>query len=125
MSYSANITHIHLHSEIYVVIGKVNFSLCPRFSNETLIRSVDACPTWEDTADAHLLKLQSLQNRVPWAIENLDRCTPDREMLVAFKIYYVYDYANKQCGTQAEVILHHVNSNLRGIGQGEAMCKEV
>jgi hypothetical protein len=33
---------------------------------KALIRSVMtyACPTWEYAADAHLLKLQSLQNRV-------------------------------------------------------------
>jgi hypothetical protein len=45
------------------------------------------CPTWEqDAADAHLLKLQRLQNRVLHAIGNLDRCTSVRELHVAFKM---------------------------------------
>jgi hypothetical protein len=78
-----------------------------------------ACPTWEYAADAHLLKWQQLQNRVLRAIENLDRCTPVRELHVAFKIIYVYGYINK-LHRQAEVIVIHVNPNLRGIGQGEA-----
>jgi hypothetical protein len=58
-----------------------------------LIRSVMtyACPTWEYAADAHLFKLQRLQNRVHHTIANLDRCILVREMHVAFKIPYVYD----------------------------------
>jgi hypothetical protein len=40
---------------------------------------------------------------------------------MAFKILYVYDYTTKLCRTQAEVILYHVNPNVRGTGQGEAM----
>jgi hypothetical protein len=39
---------------------------------------------------------------------------------VAFKIPYVYDFITKLCGTQAEVILNHVNPKVHGIGQGEA-----
>jgi hypothetical protein len=71
-------------------------------------------------ADAHLLKLQNLQNRVPRPIGNLDRRTPVRELHVAFRIPYVYDYVTKLYRTQAEVILNHVNPNVRGIGQGAA-----
>jgi hypothetical protein len=61
---------------------------------KAVIRSVRtyACATWEYAADAHLLKLQRLQNRVLRAVGNLDRCTPIRELQVAFKIPYVYDY---------------------------------
>jgi hypothetical protein len=86
------------------------------------IRSVMtyACPTWECAADAHLLKLQRLQNRVLHAIGNLERCTPVRELQLAFQIPYVYHYITKLCRTQAEVILNHVNPNVHGIGQGEA-----
>jgi hypothetical protein len=79
-----------------------------------------ACPTWEHLADAHLLKLQHLQNTVLRAIGNLERCTSVRELHVAFKIPYVYEYITKLCRTQAEVILNHVNPKVRGIGQGEA-----
>jgi hypothetical protein len=63
---------------------------------KALIRSVMtyACPTWEYEADAHLLKLQRLQNRVLRVTGNLDRCTPVRELHKAFQIPYVYDYVN-------------------------------
>jgi hypothetical protein len=80
-----------------------------------------ACPTWEYGADAHLLKLQRLQNRVLRAIGNLDRRTPIGELHVAFKVPYMYDYIIELCRTQAEVILNHINPDLSGIGQGEAM----
>jgi hypothetical protein len=39
---------------------------------------------------------------------------------VVFKIIYVYDFITKLCRTQAEIILNHINPNVRGIGQGEA-----
>jgi hypothetical protein len=78
-----------------------------------------ACPTWENAEDAHLLKLQRLQNRVLHATGNLDKYTPVRELHVAFKIPYVYDYITKSCRTQEDVILNHVNPNVRGTGQGE------
>jgi hypothetical protein len=32
----------------------------------------------------------------------------------------MYDYINKLCRTQAEIILNHVNPNVHGFGQGEA-----
>jgi hypothetical protein len=48
-----------------------------------------ACPTWSYAADAHLLKFQRLQNRVLRATGYLDRCTPVRELHVAFKIPYI------------------------------------
>jgi hypothetical protein len=47
---------------------------------------------------------------------------------VAFKTPYVYDYINKLCRRQAEVILNHVNPDVRGIGQKEAKrrkCKRL
>jgi hypothetical protein len=79
-----------------------------------------ACPTWEYGADAHHLKWQRLQNRVLRVTGILDRCTPVRQLQVVFKIPYVCDYITKLCRTQAEVILSHVNPNVRGIGQREA-----
>jgi hypothetical protein len=77
---------------------------------KALIRSVVtyAYPTWKYAADAHLLKLQGLQNRVLHAIGNLDRCTPFCELHMAFKISYMYDCITKLCRTQAEVIINHV-----------------
>jgi hypothetical protein len=45
-------------------------------------------PTWEYAADAHLLKLQRLQNRVHRALGNLDKLTPTHELHIVFKIPY-------------------------------------
>jgi hypothetical protein len=78
-----------------------------------------AYPTWEFAADTHLMKLQRLQNRVLRAIGKLDRSTPVRDLHLAFKIPYVYDYITKLCKRQAEIILNHENPNVRAIGQGE------
>jgi hypothetical protein len=58
-----------------------------------------AWPTWEHAAEAHLVKLHRLQNRVLRAIRNLDRGTPVRELHVAFKFPYVYDYVTRLCRT--------------------------
>jgi hypothetical protein len=93
---------------------------------KALIRSVMtyACPTWEYAAQAHLLKLQRLQNRVLRAVGNLDRRTSVRVKHMAFKILYVYDYITKLCRTQAEVILNLRNAIARGIRQGEAMRRK-
>jgi hypothetical protein len=66
-----------------------------------------------------LMKLQCLQNRVLRAIGNLDWCTPVRDLHLAFRIPYVYDYTTKLCRRQAEGILNHENPNVRAIGQGE------
>jgi hypothetical protein len=74
--------------------------------------------------DVHLLKLQRLQNRVLRAAGNLDRRTLVREMQVALKIPYVYDYITKLCRTQSEVIPNHVNSNVYGSGPGEGMYRK-
>jgi hypothetical protein len=38
---------------------------------------------------------------------------------VVFKIPYLYDYITKLCRIQAEVIINHVNPNVRDTGQGE------
>jgi hypothetical protein len=67
------------------------------------------------------LKLERLRNRELRATGNLDRRTPVRELHVAFKILY---YITKLCRTQAETILNHVNPNVRGIGQEEAMHRK-
>jgi hypothetical protein len=70
------------------------------------------------------LKLQRLRNRALRAIGNLDRRTLVRELHVAFKIPYVYDYTTKLCRTQAEVILNHRNPIVHGTGQGEAVHRK-
>jgi hypothetical protein len=78
-----------------------------------------ACPAWKFAADTYLLKLQCLQNKVLRTIGHFPRCTPVRELHVAFEILYVYDFITKLCRQQAEVIQNHVNPNVRDIGQGE------
>jgi hypothetical protein len=66
------------------------------------------------------LKLQRLQNKVLRTVGNFPRRTPVRNLHVAFKIPYVYDFSTKLRRQQAEVIQNHHNPNVRNIGQGEA-----
>jgi hypothetical protein len=68
-----------------------------------------ACPAWELAADNHVLKLQRLQNKVLRTIENFPRRTPVRDLHIAFKLPYIYDYKTKLCSQQAEVIQNHAN----------------
>jgi hypothetical protein len=93
---------------------------------KALIRSVItyACSTWKYAADANLLKLQRLQNRVLRPIGKLEKSTKVREMHMAFKIPYVYDYVTKLWRTQAEVILNHRNPIVCVIGQGSPMHRK-
>jgi hypothetical protein len=79
-----------------------------------------ACPAWEFAAETNLLKLQRLQNKILRAIDKFPRRTPVRDLHMAFRIPYVYDYITKTCRQQAEVIQNHENENVRYIGQGEA-----
>jgi hypothetical protein len=66
------------------------------------------------------VKLQHLQNKVLRTIGNLPRSIPVRDLHMAFKIPYVYDYITKLCRQHAEVIQNHENENVHNIGQGEA-----
>jgi hypothetical protein len=48
---------------------------------------------WKNNAlFTHLMKLQRLQKKVLRTIGNFPRRTPVREMHIAFKLPYVYDY---------------------------------
>jgi hypothetical protein len=78
-----------------------------------------ASPAWEFAADAHLMILQRLQNKILCTIGNYPRSTPFRDLHLAFQIPFVYDYITKLCRQQAEVIQNHDNKNVRTIGQGE------
>jgi hypothetical protein len=66
------------------------------------------------------MKLQRLQNKVLRTIGNFPRRTPVRDLQIAFKISYVYDYIIKLCMQQAEAIQNHDSENARNAGQGEA-----
>jgi hypothetical protein len=83
--------------------------------HKALIRSVMtyACPAWEFGAKCHLLKLQSLQNKVLRAIGNFPKLTSVPDMHKAFHMPYVYDYTTKSCRQQAEVVQNHGNTNVR------------
>jgi hypothetical protein len=48
-----------------------------------------ASPTWEFVADAHLIKVQSLQNKVLRTSGNFPRRTPVRELHMAFNLPYM------------------------------------
>jgi hypothetical protein len=65
------------------------------------------------------MKLQGLQNKILRSISNFPRHTPVRDLHMAFKIPYVYDYITKLCRQQAEVIQNHDTETVRNIGQGE------
>jgi hypothetical protein len=75
-----------------------------------------ACPVWDFAADNHLLKLQCVQNKVLRTMGNFLRRTPVRDLHMAFKLPYIYDYIAKLCRQQAEVIQNHENANVRNIG---------
>jgi hypothetical protein len=79
-----------------------------------------ACPAHEFAADNHLMKLQLLQNKVLYTTGNFPRCTPARDLHVAFIPLFVYDHITKLCKQQADVIQNHENANVHNIGQGEA-----
>jgi hypothetical protein len=67
--------------------------------HKALIRSVMtyACPAWEFAADTHLMKLQHLQNKVLYTVDNFPRHTPVRKMHMAFHLLYVYYYITELC----------------------------
>jgi hypothetical protein len=50
--------------------------------------------------------------------------SPQCELHVAFKIPCVYDYIIKLCRTQEEVTIIHLNTNVRGTGQREAVHRK-
>jgi hypothetical protein len=82
-------------------------------------------PAWEFAADTQLMKLQRLQNKALRTIGNFPRRTPARDLHMAFKIPYGYDYITKLCSQQAEVVQNHDNENVRNIGQGEAGIESI
>jgi hypothetical protein len=74
-----------------------------------------ACPAWN---------LQRLQNKVLCTIGKFPRCTPVRELHMAFQVPYVYDYITKLCRQQAEPIQNHENINVRDVGKGKAQDRK-
>jgi hypothetical protein len=91
-----------------------------------LVRSVMtyAYPTWDFVAEAHLLKLQCLQNKFLPTTDNFPRRTVVYDMHLTFQILYVYDYITKSCRQQAEVIQNHDNENVHYVGQDKAQHRK-
>jgi hypothetical protein len=81
-----------------------------------------ASPAWEFVANAHLLKLQRLQNKVLRTSGNFPKRTLVRELHKAFNIPYIYDYITKLCRQQTEVIQNH--ENVQNTGQGIAQHRK-
>jgi hypothetical protein len=59
-----------------------------------------ARPAWKFAAVSHLVKLQRLQNKILRTIGNLPGRTPVRDLHMAFKIPYVYDYITNYAGNK-------------------------
>jgi hypothetical protein len=77
-----------------------------------------ASPAWEFAANTHLLKIQSLQNKVLHTIGNFQRRTPVLDLHKAFNIPYIYDHITKLCKQSG--VIQYKNANVRHIGQGDA-----
>jgi hypothetical protein len=65
-------------------------------------------------------QLQRLKNKVLCTTGKFARCTPIRDLHMAFILLYVYDYITKLCRQQAAVIQNHENGHVHSIGKGEA-----
>jgi hypothetical protein len=68
--------------------------------------------TRQFAADAHLLKLQRLQNQVLHTTGKFPHCS-------ASFTWLIYKYTSKLCRQQAEVTQNHENESVRDIVQGE------
>jgi len=83
-----------------------------------------ASPAWEFATDSYLFKLQYLHNKVLGTICNSLRRILTRDLHMAFKIPYLYDFVTKLCRRQATVILNQENVNVGSIGPGEAQHRK-
>jgi hypothetical protein len=60
----------------------------------------------------HRMKLQCRQNRVLRIIGKFPRGTPLRDIHMTYQIPYMYDYVNKSCRQQTQVIQNSENANV-------------
>jgi len=70
------------------------------------------------------LTLQLLQDKFLSNVGNFLRRIPARELHVAFKSPYVYDFVTVLRRQQAEVIQNYENATVRNIGQGKAVHRK-
>jgi hypothetical protein len=66
------------------------------------------------------LETAASEKKVIRTVCNSLRGTLTRDLHMAFKIPYLYDFVTKLCRQQATVTLNHANVNIRKIGQGMA-----
>jgi hypothetical protein len=78
-----------------------------------------AFPGWKLAAGNHLLKLQGLQNKVLRTIGNSPSCTPVRDLHMAFKLPYLYDYIKNYEGNKQKSYKIMKMQMFLNIGQGE------
>jgi hypothetical protein len=56
-----------------------------------------ACPAWKLAADTCLLKRQRLRNKILRTSGKFPRRAPVRDLRLALKVPYVYDFVTKLC----------------------------
>jgi hypothetical protein len=64
--------------------------------------------------------LQRLQNKILRTTGKFPKCTPVRELHMAFWVSYIYDDITKLCRRQEELVQNHENANAPDIGEGES-----
>jgi hypothetical protein len=79
---------------------RANFKKKDLHKTEIISIMTYACPTWEFAADTNFLKLQRFHNKVLRTIDKFPKCTPVRELHMAFQVLYIYDYLTKLCNKQ-------------------------
>jgi hypothetical protein len=87
--------------------------------HKALVRESSLLPAWKFAADNYLLKLKRLKNKVLRTIGNFPRSMPVRDLHIAFKLPYIYEYITKYCRQQAEVIQNHENKIVGNTGECE------
>jgi hypothetical protein len=84
---------------------------------------INACPAWEFATYTEALAKQGSPHT-----GKFPKCTPVRELIMAFQVPYICVYITKLCRQQAEITQNHENANARDIGKGEARhrkCKRL
>jgi hypothetical protein len=63
-------------------------------------------------ADTYLLKMQLLQNKVLCTIGSFPRCTPVRDLHIAFNLPYVYDFVTTCCAGNKQKLYKIMRMNM-------------
>jgi hypothetical protein len=87
-----------------------NIKLTLQEYNDLCLSRLEVCGRQPSTEIAAPAKEKVLRT-----IGNFARHTPVRDLHMAFKLPYLYDYITKLCRQQAEVIRNHENASVRNI----------